>query len=104
MHVRSQWAAFALSLFSDVSAAQRKTAELAGECVKWKNKFTAASSDCQKEKQVCVHTETLRESGTDGPTGTHTKTAGQMEQQVHTLRQSGTDGTTGMHSETDKVR
>ena len=74
MHVRSQWAAFALSLFSDVSAAQRKTAELAGECVKWKNKFTAASSDCQKEKQVCVHTETLRESG-------------QMDQQVHTLRQ-----------------
>ena len=57
-----------------MSAAHRKTAELAGECVKWKNKFTAASSDCQKEKQVCVHTEMLRESGTDGTTGTHTET------------------------------
>ena len=72
-----------------MSAARRKTAELAGECVKWKNKFTAASSDCQKEKQVCVQTEMLRESGTDGTTGTHTETMGQMEQQVHTLRQTG---------------
>ena len=60
--------------FSDVSAAHRKTAELVGECVKWKNKFTAASSDCQKEKQVCVHTEMLRESGTDGTTGKHSET------------------------------
>ncbi|KAK7105320.1 heat shock factor 2-binding protein-like [Littorina saxatilis] len=44
----------AATLQQDVSAAQKQTAELAAESVQWKNKFTTASSDCQKEKQEVV--------------------------------------------------